>query len=98
MATKNFKMFEKKSLESMATLKELEGVSVAHRKKAVRAIWKHLNEKVAVKSRSEASSQSREAGGYQPGKGIETKDVAKTALKAWDTVNLLSKVIFPILL
>ncbi len=85
--SQNFKLYEKKMLETMSTLKEFEGTSVVQRKKIIKAIWKHLNEKVGM--------QPQAGGGFE--EDLATK-VLPVAQKGLDFVNFLSRVVFPIIL
>jgi len=81
---KNYKLYEKKMLETMSTLKEFEGTTVAQRKKTIKALWKHLNERVSMS-------------GSGIEEDIATK-VLPIAQKGLDFVNFLSRVVFPIIL
>lgn len=48
-SNKNFKLYEKRSLESMASLDEWKKIPLKAKKALIKVLWDHLNEHVKVK-------------------------------------------------
>lgn len=93
--SENYKLYEKKSLETLSNMAEWHHVTVKMKKKMLRAIWRKLNEDVRV--------------GPQKGKGIEEEDkpidikkTIETAKKTYERGKnmweFMSKAIFPLIL